>query len=67
MPDPELTDELIAKGMAPTEKVACRADDHRCYSFPNPLKTVRASCRPMGRCRIGGIHRVILANAGRKA
>jgi hypothetical protein len=59
---PELTEELIAEGMARAEKVACYPGNDRCYAFPYPVAEARASCTPPGRCRVGGTRRVILAN-----
>ena len=49
-----VTQEMIAEGMARAEKGACSPGDDRCYLLPDPLDEVRASCTPMGRCRIAG-------------
>ncbi len=57
----ELTQAMIADGMARAEKVACRPGDDRCYVFPDKLEAARATCTPKGRCMIGWI----VANSGR--
>jgi hypothetical protein len=44
MTTPELTEELIAEGMARAERVPCRPGDDRCYAFPHPLDIARTSC-----------------------
>jgi hypothetical protein len=59
-----VTQEMIAEGMVRAEKGACSPGDDRCYLLPDPLDEVRASCTPMGRCRIEGTRRGIVANAG---
>jgi hypothetical protein len=59
----ELTEEMIAEGLAHAEKVACALGDHRCLPLPHLLSDARASCAPKGRCKFGWI----VANAGREA
>ena len=51
---PELTEELIAEGMARAERVACQGNA-RCFALPDPLAEVRKTCTPQGRCKIGWI------------
>ena len=43
----ELTQAMIADGMARAEKAACAPGDSRCYAFPDPLEDARASCMPV--------------------
>ena len=66
MTAPELTQEMIAEGMARADKVACSPGDGRCYPFRYSLQWARESCTPKGRCKIGGTRRVIAADSGRK-
>jgi hypothetical protein len=61
---PELTEELIAEGMARAERVACQGNA-RCVARPDPLAEVRTTGTPKGRCKIGGTRRVIVADGGR--
>jgi hypothetical protein len=63
MTTPELTDELIAEGMARAEKVACPPGDQRCLPLPYDVESARQTCTPKGRCKIGWI----VADAGRTA
>jgi hypothetical protein len=63
---PELTEELIAEGMARAERVACQGHA-RCFALPDPLAEAGTTCTPKGRCLIGGTRRVILANSGRES
>ena len=62
MTAPELTQEMLAEGMARAEKVACSPGDDRCYPFRWGLEEARESCTPKGRCKIGWI----AADSGRK-
>ncbi len=59
----ERTQEMIAEGMALTEKVACSPGVDRCLPLPNRLEDARASCTPKGRCRLGWM----VADSGGKA
>jgi hypothetical protein len=61
---PELTEELIAEGMARAERVACQGNA-RCFARPDPLAEVRTTGTPQGRGVIGGTRRVIVADGGR--
>jgi hypothetical protein len=63
---PELTEELIAEGMARAKKVACRGEG-RCFAMPHILPDALATCTPKGRCTVGGTRRVIVTNGGREA
>ena len=55
MTTPELTQAMIAEGMARAEKVACDPFRARCFAFPDPIDEARNSCTPKGRCKIGWI------------
>ena len=61
MTDHMLTQEMIDKGMARADKVACPPGDQRCYPLCSSLTWARESCTPKGRCHIGWI----TANGGR--
>ncbi len=41
--------------MVSAEKVAYGAENQRCFALPDPLKEVRKTCTPKGRCKIGRI------------
>jgi hypothetical protein len=51
----ELTQEMIAEGMARAERAACGSGHRRCFVLPDPLPEARMRCTPKGRCLIGWI------------
>jgi hypothetical protein len=57
MPEPELTDELIAAAITRADARVCAGHD-RCYAFPDPLHDARETCTPKERCKIGWIVRL---------
>jgi len=53
MPEPELTEELIAAALAKADARVCVGSD-RCYPFPDRLEEARATYTP-GCCKVGWI------------
>ena len=47
-PEPPITDELIAEGMARADRVVCGDGVTRCYAFSHPVEEVEASRTPDG-------------------
>ena len=54
MPDPELTEEMIAAAMAKANGRVCVGSD-RCFALPDSLDEARKTCNPKGRCKVGWI------------
>jgi hypothetical protein len=48
-----VTQEMIADGMARIKKVACRPGDDRRYPLPYEVASAQQACTPKGRCTIG--------------
>jgi len=66
MSETELTKAMITAAMAKADARVCVGSD-RCFTFPNPVEGVRASCTPKGRCKVRGTRRAIVGKGGRES